>query len=370
MVHRFPSAAIPSRAAAAIAALIVIAQAHISLAADEKPTTSIKRQPSSPSAQADEKPGPKYLLQYKFRDGEDLRWATKHVATIETTISGTTQTTEMSSQSTKVWRVTTVDPAGDMTFEHLIENVDMRNQMSGRQEVRYNSQTDGTPPLGYADVAKSIGKVLSTVTIDPTGAVLKREEKQLKAVADSSGSVLVMPLPKQAVKVGHVWSLPIEVTVNLADDGSAKAIQTRQRFELEKVEGDVATIGVETQVLTPIDNPKIQVQLIQRLSKGQIRFDLATGRIISHSTDLDQRVLGFSGAESAMHYVAKFSEELLPPAASNATTPAVSKSAVPNSTMPNSTTANSSLSKSAAPKSALPSSTAPKSTVSKSTTKW
>jgi hypothetical protein len=102
----------------------------------------------------------------------------------------------------------------------------------------------------------------------------------------------------------------LEVNVTL-DAGTTKAIQTRQRYELEKVDFGVATIAVETQVLTPVDDPKIRVQLIQRLTKGHLRFDIAAGRIVSQRTDLDETVLGFSGADSSMHYVARFDEQLL-----------------------------------------------------------
>jgi hypothetical protein len=266
-----------------------------------------------PAESAPRKDSPKYLLQYKFREGEEIRAKVGHLATVETTISGSTQKTEMKSYSTKLWRVVRVDPSGAMTFEHLVENVDMRNQMSGRQEVRYNSLTDTAAPLGYEDVAKSIGKVLSAVTISPSGNVLKREEKQVRSVADNSGSVLIPRLPDEPAPIGQVWSLPVEVNVAL-EDGASKAIQTRQRYELEKVEDGVATIAVETQILTPVSNPKIRVQLIQRLSKGHIRFDLDAGRILSQRTDLDERVLGFSGGDSSMHYVARFTEELLPAA--------------------------------------------------------
>src|SRR5690242_10736809 len=115
----------------------------------------------------------KYLLQYKFHEGEEVRAKVSHIAKIETAIGGTTQTTEMKSYSTKLWRVVAVDTSGAMTIENSVENVDLRNKMSGRQEVTYNSQTDKSAPPGYADVAKSIGKVLTVVTIDPSGKVLK-----------------------------------------------------------------------------------------------------------------------------------------------------------------------------------------------------
>jgi hypothetical protein len=266
-----------------------------------------------PAAQSD---AAKYLLQYKFRQGEEVRAKVSHIASVETAIGGTTQTTEMKSYSTKLWRVVAVDASGAMTIENSVESVDLRNKMSGRQEVTYNSQIDKTAPPGYADVAKSIGKVLTVVTIDPAGKVLKREDKEPRAMA--GGGTLIPPLPKEPIPISFAWSQPLEVNVTL-DAGTTKAIQTRQRYELEKVDFGVATIAVETQVLTPVDDPKIRVQLIQRLTKGHIRFDIATGRILSQRTDLDETVLGFSGADSSMHYVARFDEQLTTAFAKKAT---------------------------------------------------
>ena len=70
----------------------------------------------------------------------------------------------------------------------------------------------------------------------------------------------------------------------------------------------VATIGVETQILTPADDPKIRVQLMQKTSRGKIRFDVDAGRMIGQQLDLDERVLAFSGADSSMHYLTRFTE--------------------------------------------------------------
>ena len=97
---------------------------------------------------------------------------------METTIEGTTQTAETTSGSVKVWRVKAVDPKGNITFEHSVESVDMRQKVSGRQEITYNSQTDKEPPPVYEIVADSVGKTLTVVTIDPSGKIVKRIDKR------------------------------------------------------------------------------------------------------------------------------------------------------------------------------------------------
>lgn len=252
-----------------------------------------------------------YTLRYKFRPGETLRWQVVHRAKVATTVSGTTQVAETNSQSVKVWQVTAVDPQGQATFAHSVQSVDMRQQVSGREEVHYNSRTDAKPPVGFEDAAKSVGVVLSHITLDRQGNIVRREDKHPQATAAAAAQITVS-LPAEAISVGHTWSQPHDIDVALPNNGPIKKIKTRQVFTLEEVNHGVAVISVDTQVLTPIHDPAVEAQLIQRETSGRIRFDIATGRIVGQQMDLDKHVLGFSGAASSMHYVTRFTEELLP----------------------------------------------------------
>ncbi len=252
----------------------------------------------------------KFTLRYRFRTGEVVRSKVVQQTKIETTIAGTTQTAEMTSISTKAWRVTSVNDDGHITFDTMIEAVDMRQQMSGRQEVRYNSKTDATPPPGYESAAASVGKLLTTVTIDPTGKLLSREKKNQVGV-DNLNAQIVTPLPEGPIAVGEPWSVPFVVTISLdGTAGSAKPLTVKNRYQLEKVENGIAKISVQT-VLPPINDPRIRAQLIQRMTKGTIRFDIEAGRLLSQHTDLDEQVIGFSGPNSSLQYLGRFSEELV-----------------------------------------------------------
>jgi len=263
--------------------------------------------------------GRTYLLRYKFKPGESVRWRVVHRAKVETTVSGTTQTAETFSSSVKLWRVIKVEPDGTATFEHLVESVDMRQKLSGRQEIRYNSQTDDQPPAEFAPVAESIGVCLSVITLDPTGRIVSRQRKPAKASVESEGQITI-PLPKEAVPVGHRWSFPYPIDVPL-ESGGIKRVQTLQQFALEDVKTGVATISVATHILTPIDDPAIQAQLVQRESSGTVRFDIDAGRILSQQMDLDKRVVGFRGPASSLHYATRFTEELLTKAVETANSP-------------------------------------------------
>ena len=121
---------------------------------------------------------------------------------------------------------------------------------------------------------------------------------------------LTVPLPEQAIKIGERWHVDEEVKLQ-DEQRRVKVVQVRHRYTLDKVETGVATISVATQSLTPIDDPKFEAQLIQRMQKGTIRFDVDVGRVLSRQMDLDETVIGFGGPDSNMHYVARYSEEPL-----------------------------------------------------------
>ena len=249
------------------------------------------------------------MLRYQFQPGETLCWEVMHRGKISATVSGSTQDTEMSSRSLKLWRVTEVKPDGTATFEYSVADVKMRQKLSGQKEVRYCSKTDKTPPGGFEDVAKAVGKTLSKVTIDARGKVLRRDRALDNPFSENKGQ-LTIPLPKKPVAVGQSWSQPHEVIVPL-ETGGIRRVQTLQKYTLKSLKTGVATILVETQILTPISHPAIEAKLIQQASRGSIRFDVDAGRILSQQNDLDKRVIGFRGQASSLHYLTSFSEKLI-----------------------------------------------------------
>lgn len=260
------------------------------------------------SAAADDEAKQKYLLRYKFAPGETFRWEVEHLATVRNTVAGTTQTAETKTKSIKVWEVTKVEDDGNATFTHLVSSVDMLQKLTGRQEVRYNSETDEKPPVGFEQVAEDVGVPLSEITINSRGETVKREEKRDRP-QPSSGQITIL-LPEDEVAVGDVWKQPYTEKV-AHQDGRVKEVKTQQRFKLEEVSNGVAKISVATQILTPIHDPVIEAQLVQRETAGTVRFDIEKGLILSQRMDLDKRVHGSQGEASLMHYVTRFTEEYL-----------------------------------------------------------
>lgn len=270
--------------------LVLLGSAFSSLRADDV----------APAAEAT-----KYDLKYKLTTGTVLRYNIDHRASVRSTIDETTQEAQTKTASVKAWKVIDVLPSGEIEFMSVVERVYMLNHLPDRAPSEYDSVKDKTPPPGYEDTARAIGVPLSVVRMTPRGKIVSRNVKLQQPNADKDAQV-VLRLPDEPVAIGATWDEPFDVTVNVAE-GSTKSIQTRRHYELMSVTSGIATIEVTYQVLSPID-ALIESQLVQRLMKGTVRFNIERGRVESQLFEVDKRVLGFAGPTSSMHYVMRMEE--------------------------------------------------------------
>lgn len=251
--------------------------------------------------------GEKYLLRHKLRPGEEVYSTVLHQAKTVTRIQGIDQASEARTLSEKVWKVTAVNPQGDMTFEYRIQHVEMTQNTGDEKEIRYDSRKDKTPPPIYKKVAESLGKTMSTVVVNSRGQILSRSDN--KDAPDLGMGDLVLPLPEEAIAIGGSWSVPRDTRVKLPD-GTHKTIKIREQYELKKVQSGVATISIRSQPITPLDGPEVESQVMQQLSNGELKFDIDAGKLISKELNWDDSVVGFSGAESQLKYTARYREDV------------------------------------------------------------
>ena len=247
-----------------------------------------------------------YQLIYKFQPGEIVTYEVEQLATVDTRIAGNSQESKTRTASTKSWKITDVTEQS-VTLEQTVLNVDAWQKTDGRQEVRYNSKTDTEVPPDFQRVADLLNKRQALVTIDLSGRVLKRESNT--SAPDLGFGSMVLPLPREAVELGYSWDVPDSVRLQ-ERDGRSKLVKTRIRYTLQKVSVGVATISMKTQILTPLNNAQLEAQLVQKISNGEIKFDIDAGRVISKHLDWDETVIGFNGPGSNMKYLARFTEKL------------------------------------------------------------
>ena len=276
-----------------------------SLIAAEKDAAAVKMSKLKPASETQ-----KYLLRYKFQMGEVIRYRVQHTASVRTTIEETTQKVESKSESVKAWKVTDVLPDGTMEFVHVVEYVQMSNQRPDRAPAKYDSRHDKTPPAGFEQAARAVGVPISLSGLAPDGEIRTREEK-IPQPGHTPDMPITLRLPDGPIEVGEAWNTSYKVQVQ-RKSGANLRIQTRRHCKLLKVQHGIATFSVEYQILTPVD-AYVESQLVERLVKGTVCFNLDKGRIVSQQMVVDRRVLGFSGGTSSMHFVSRMEEQLLEP---------------------------------------------------------
>ncbi len=251
---------------------------------------------------------PTYLLRYNLQPNQQLHYEVTHVAKTKTRINGTEEITQVHTVSRRHWNVTTV-ANGEMTFDHVIDSVDMTQQQDDKEEKRWNSESGEQAPAVFQRVAEQIGQTLSTLTVNSRGQETNRENNGGTKASLGMGS-LTLALPEKAIAIGDSWAVPREIKTR-TDDGLVKPIKIRELFTLKSVKTGVATLIIRSEPLTPIDEESVKAQVVQQLSNGEIRFDIDNGYMLSKQLDWDETVVGFQGATSMMEYRARMTEKLV-----------------------------------------------------------
>ena len=259
-------------------------------------------------AQEDSSASQTYLLRYMLQPGETLRYEVTHAAKTKTRIRGAEEISQVHTVSQRHWEVVSAD-GEEMTFDHVVDAVEMTQQQGDADEIRWDSQSEEKPPKIFTRVAEQIGKKLSTVTVNGRGQETAREDHGGTKASLGMGS-LTLAFPAEPIAVGSSWSVPREVKTR-TEDGAVKPIKIRELYTLEKVKTGVATLSLRSEPLTPINEESVRAQVVQQLSNGTIRFDVDNGRMLSKQLDWDETVVGFQGANSLMEYRARLTEQLV-----------------------------------------------------------
>ena len=265
-----------------------------------------------------------YKLAYKLKKGDVLKFSTNQ--NVATRVQGGGYTTESASRSTteKSWKVVNVDRLGNITFSLTHDAVDMWTKTQDLpvdpenpvEPVTYNSKTDKEVPEMYKQTSQSIGKTLSIFSIAPNGKILNRQSN-MPENSFSAGKVTI-PLPEHPIQIGFVWNVP---TVLEATDDNGENIQlkARIRYELARVEGRVAYIRFKTEILTPVTSEKVKSTIMQKITKGEVAFDIEKGHPVLKQVRWNEKAQGFAGPDSLLEFVGRMTEKVIAKPATTST---------------------------------------------------
>jgi hypothetical protein len=250
-----------------------------------------------------------YELQYQLKSDRKYVWDVEHTFTTKTRMSSTYDESSARSTSRHSWHVVSVDSLGQMTFDHSVARVKSWSKQGENQPVEYDSQSTEKPPLGYETIHERIGRTIKTVTLDRQGKVISKRQA-FDQTKFGLGEIAI-PLPSGPVAIGHKWNVPIELTAKDEHDAIRK-LAGRVVYELKKVDNGKAYLAFRTEILTPLDSEKVRSQIMQDMTRGYAIFDMHEGLFVYREVNWDEKVQGYEGPESFLHYVAKLTETYVP----------------------------------------------------------
>lgn len=248
-----------------------------------------------------------YLFRYRFQPGETVYWETEQVDSGEVSLRKKKELTRSRTLSTKKWRIEEVSEQGEFVAVQSIQSVDLWQQVDNRPPISFDSRIDTRPHPRFEDVADKVGIELVRFKARPNGELIYKKANYSDVDIGVGG--IIVQFPEEPVGIGAKWYQPSVITVPLPN-GPLKKIRIRRAFELLSVKNDVALINVNTQVLTPVREPAVEVQMMHQITRGQIRFDIKQGRILTREFNWNKTVQGFSTADSLKKYIGRFKESL------------------------------------------------------------
>jgi hypothetical protein len=263
-----------------------------------------------------------YRLQYKYSQDETVRYESVHNVKFVSQFKGTDETATNRTETIKRYKVVATHPDGSADLELVIEWVRMKvNFGGGDLGVEFDSKDPAAKSqTKFRNVYNVIGKPQATLRCAANGKVLKRVLSKSATAASKSGDVQLKEVteqddfltifPEHAMKVGETWFEKFGVKVTV-EDNLQQTIDLKRTYKLDSVDGKLATVSFKTAILTPVNNPAISVQLIQREPTGKLVFDLERGAVVTRTVDIDKTLIKPIGDNTAMQAVSHLFERLV-----------------------------------------------------------
>jgi hypothetical protein len=254
-------------------------------------------------------PAQEAVCQFRWHKGQVLTYKVEHKTQIEETVEGAKVTYLSRLSVVKRWQVADVDDKGSATLHLSLAS--MRNEQTrpNGEVLLFDSAdpTKGTPEL-REQMSKFVGTTLAILRIDVQGRVL--EVTQGSSSRYEAEPPFVVVFPAVAAKEGLAWLRPYNVTLD-PPLGTGEKLAATQKHQCAKLADGKATIAVASQFTSLPENVKDQVPLLQKMSEGQVTFDLQAGRVVDVQLNIDRTVNNHQGAGSVYRFQSGYSEQLI-----------------------------------------------------------
>lgn len=259
--------------------------------------TSLAEQPSD---------APRYHLRYQFQPGQLVRYQVTMNDDYHLQLGAASDEPYSHQESTKRYLVKSVQPDGSAVLELAIESVQIeihQNDETFKFDTREGQESEQPAFLALAGL---VGRPHLQLTVSPRGSVSQVKplvaQDQVSQDPEEAAYDVLLELPEEPLAVGDSWKKDLDTEIQIPNSQLRRPVKIQRRYTLKGVDAHIATISMRTSVLTVIEDPEEEMQLIRRLPAGDIVLDLNRGLLVSKSFSQDNTVTGFQQGPSAMTF--------------------------------------------------------------------
>ena len=246
----------------------------------------------------------------RYPNGGTLAYRVEYATTQAHSIKGDKTEARSVVKVTRLWKVEGVDGAGTATLAMSLADMQQERTTTAGSMLKFDSNDVAGSTLELRGMAKHIGPVLAVARVDALGKVVEVTK------GDPSAFELEPPfigtLPGTAMKPGTAWERAFKVVL-APPVGTGEKYDAVQKFSCTAVKDGMATVAVVT-VLK--DKPKAAADMIplwQMLPKGELVWDLATGRLLEARLAVDEELKDHDGPGSHTKFASVKTIKLIKP---------------------------------------------------------
>lgn len=221
-------------------------------------------------------------------------------------------------KSRKSYRVKSVQEDGSAILELTIESVAIELFQNGEKHTFDTKPQEGRQKPeepAFQALEDLVGKPHLQVTVSPQGVISQIrplvQKDQVPEDPQQTAFDVLLQLPPDPIPVGGTWKEDFEISVALPNSKLRRPVKVQRQYTLQSVDNNLATIEMRTRILTVLDEPEEQLQLLRRTPQGTIVIDVQRGLLVSKSFTQNNEVTGFQNGPSIMSFKQQQREELV-----------------------------------------------------------
>jgi len=247
--------------------------------------------------------------QFRWQKGQELTYKAEHKTNVEEIAEGSKVVSASRLTVVKLWQVVDVDANGSATLQ--LSLAAMRNEQtrpSGEVLLFDSANPEKSTPDLKSQMSKFIGQTVAILRMDTHGRIL--EVKQGTASRYDAEPPFVLVFPAAAPKEGQSWLRPYNVALD-PSYGNGEKFEAVQRCQCTKIAGGKATLAIANQFKSMPESVKDHVPLVQKMTEGQVTFDIQAGRLLDVQLNIDRTLTNHHGEGSSYHFQSWFTEQLI-----------------------------------------------------------